>query len=634
MKRLISFFLALFLTDPSLGVSRPLLWAAETAVLEKIEVKPDQVNLTLTQEPKYNAFVTMNPPRLVVELLNTEFKAAQKELQGKGQWVKYVRSGQYTSTPQKISRIVLDLEDLVAYEVKSLNGGLSILIGDVSLPLQEESAAEALPGFEEPPSPAMTPEQAPEQTWQAQVTPAPEPSLEELPPPPPAMTAEPALAAAAAPEPAPAPQKAAPAPAAPKRAAIGTFSLPRDKVSLDFESTDVKDVLKLLAVKSGLNIIYGPDVSGTVSIHLKDVPFDEAFRAILDMKSLAYQQMGTNILRVATPAVLRTSRQEAIVNTRIFTLNYSKAASIQAHIDAIRSAAGRKGSTLADAVTNTLIVTDSPEGLDEATRLITQLDRKPQQVLIEAKLVEVNLDKSFDIGVVWDYKETGNTVSPTHMIGTTANPMAGGANLGGGPLATKGSPGLTGVSAAPLSSVGAFTFGRVTNRSFFTATLSAGIKDERVKVLADPRVATLNNQAANIQINSQTPFSTTDVTPLGVISTKIQYVTIGINLTVTPTVNADGYVTLKLTPSVSQPGLGASINNAPPINTRSADTVVMIKDGDTVAIGGLVSDNLRDTVNKVPVLGDIPVLGWLFKSKGTKRTRQELVIFVTPHIMN
>lgn len=626
MKRLISFFLALFLADPSLGVSRSLLWAAETAVLEKIEVKPDQVNLSLTQEPKYNAFVTMNPPRLVVELLNTEFNAPQKELQGKGEWLKYVRSGQYTSAPQKISRIVLDLADLTAYEVKSRDGGLSIMIGNVSLPLQEESAAEALPGFQEPPSPAVTPAETPAETLEAKVTPAPEPEI----------PTEPAPAMEAAPEPAPAPaaKETPPASAAPKRASIGTVSLPRDRISLDFESTDVKDVLKLLSAKSGLNIIYGPDVAGTVSIHLKDVPFDEAFRAILDMKSLAYQQMGTNILRVATPSILKTARQEAIVNTKIFTLNYSKAASIQAHIESIRSAAGRKGSTLADAVTNILIVTDSPEGLDEATRLISQLDRKPQQVLIEAKLVEISLDKSFDIGVSWDFKQTGQMGNAATMIGQTANPLAGGANLGGGPLATKGSPGLTGVDAKSALSVGAFTFGRVTNSSYFTATLAAGIKDGRVKVLSDPRVATLNNQTANIQINSQTPYATTEVTAQGASSQKIQYVVIGINLTVTPTVNADGYVTMKLSPTVSQPGLGASVAGAPPVNSRSADTIVLIKDGETVAIGGLVSDNLTDEITKVPVLGDIPVLGWLFKSKHLKRTRQELVIFVTPHIMD
>ncbi|MFH1619151.1 MAG: secretin N-terminal domain-containing protein [bacterium] len=387
-------------------------------------------------------------------------------------------------------------------------------------------------------------------------------------------------------------------------------NLPKELISIDYDSADIRDVLNMLAAKIGINIIY-TDVTGTISLRLNKVPFDEAFKTILNIKGLSTEQVGNNILRVAPPQILIAERSQALQVTQIFPLNYVKAEEIKAQIDSVTAAEGRKAFCTVDTSNNALLITETPSGLESVARLIKHLDQKPKQVLIEAKLVEVSLTKALDIGIDWS--ASGSASGVNTFSGDTSNLKA-------------------------TNIYGTFRFGRIGknyNISKFDFTIAE--KNGRAKVLSDPKVATLNNKEANINITTQIPYLTTETsasTP-PTITQKVVYVTVGIMLKVTPTVNADGRVSLKINPTVSQPSVKyeAVAGGAPGIDTRSADTTVMIRDGETIVIGGLIYDTVTENTYKIPILGDIPLLGWFFKKKAITRDRSELLIFVTPRIL-
>ncbi|PIR15488.1 MAG: hypothetical protein COV48_14080, partial [Elusimicrobia bacterium CG11_big_fil_rev_8_21_14_0_20_64_6] len=167
------------------------------------------------------------------------------------------------------------------------------------------------------------------------------------------------------------------------------------------------------------------------------------------------------------------------------------------------------------------------------------------------------------------------------------------------------------------------------------ATLTAAASEGKAKILSEPKIATLNNQAATINVTTQIPYVTSNVASTGVQTQSVSYVTTGIQLTVTPSINADGRITLQVNPNVSQPSAtaAASSTGAPAVDSRNATTTVLVRDGETIVIGGLITDTLQDTISKIPLLGDIPILGWLFKKKTKTRVRAELLIFVTTRIL-
>jgi type IV pilus assembly protein PilQ len=426
--------------------------------------------------------------------------------------------------------------------------------------------------------------------------------------------------------------------------------MPRDPVTLDFDNTDVRDVIKLLAAKAKVNVIYGPDVSGSLTLHLNNVPFNEAFRTVLSMMGLTTDQVGDNILRVITPAELTKQRTTSSAITRIFQLNYAKAAEVKQTIDQVRSAEGRAGASASDLKTNSLIVTDTLEGLLATENLIAQLDARPRQVLIEAKIVEMLANSGLNYGIQWDYLsaergQIGGKGGQT-LIGTR-NSMSNSNTLTSNPIdqnplfdpatAVAGATGRgTGVNLAADRIFGAMTLGRITNNYFLSATLTAAASQGKAKVLSDPKIATLNNQAATINVTTNIPYVTSNVASTGVQTQTVSYVLTGIQMSVTPSINADGRILLQIMPRVSQPSVSASGSTqtgAPAIDSRDANTTVLVRDGETIVIGGLISDSFQDTIAKIPLLGDIPILGWLFKKKSKTRVRNELLIFVTTRVM-
>jgi len=676
-------------------------FAAEAATtVEGLSVGDDTVVIKLSAATQYNGILIAKPPRLVVELLDADDQVGAQEIAGKGRFLKRVRVAQYQRSPKMISRVVMDLKEMAGYRLAQSDHSLVVT-------LVAESAAAQAP---QPPAPkapvaearvssataaaalpqALAPHK-PKRKKAAAVVAAAAPASDSGNTPAAVEAAAPvAMAAAAATKPrilakdrtekspeGTSPELAAMAGtepgakvAAEEEESISHASgvakrvtrsdimsrLPRDLVTLDFDATDIRDVFKLLAAKARVNIIFGSDVAAIppLTLHLSDVPFNEAMQTILSVSGLVATQVGDSIVRVLTPAQMAKERTTATTITKVIPLNYTKASDILPSLTAVRTAEGRLGSATADSKTNSLILTESPDGMATEERLISQLDVRPKQVLIEAKLIEVSLSNNLDYGVQWNYfsadqgkafGKNGTTVVGA-PVGQAATPFTLGSldgntgvqsQSGTGGSFPLGSSGGTGVSLPASNIMGALTLGRITNNQILNLTLTAAATQGKVKVLSDPKVATLNNQPANINVTTQYPYVTTSIasTAGGAVSSQVQYVSVGIQLTVTPTINADGRITLNINPTVSQPSATApsATGGAPGIDSRQAQTTVLIRDGETIVIGGLISDHMENTISKIPILGDIPILGFLFRSKHLARTRTELLIFVTPKIL-
>ncbi|OGR65911.1 MAG: hypothetical protein A2X31_01015 [Elusimicrobia bacterium GWB2_63_22] len=616
-------FIVYAVTALLVGQNPALLFAIENATVQSVRVSANSVYIATDKPVQYKAFTTDRPQRLVIELLDSRMKTLQEIPVNSGNLLK-VRTGQFATNPVSISRVVMDLSAKTAYQITRKGTELVVMLGARAAaprPVATKDAPAEIPAGVKVIVPAGGAPKPVEMT----------------------LEAAPVKPADLAPRiPAPSVRKARPSG---YRSIME--SLPTDPITFDYSDADVREVLDMLGAKAGINMIYGDDVSGTITISLAKVPFDEAFRTLLNVKGLAAQQVGDNILRIAAPATFLAEQKKAMPQTRVFFLNYSKAAEIKMQVDSVASAEGRSmAKCAADETNNAIIVTDSPLGLDFTERLIRSLDRVPKQVVIEAKLVEVTLDNSMDYGISWsgygekngNYFGSGNSTNQIGMgenspgvqspAGTTGKAVS---------LPLSGAAGGSGVNLPANLVYGAFRLGKVASNYMFDAVITAAAKKGKAKVLSDPKVATLNNKEANINITTQIPYTTTETTAATppISTTKVTYITTGIILKVTPTINSDGRISMKINPSVSQPSatVASVAGGAPGIDTRSADTNVIVRNGETIVIGGLIHDTQSEAVFKVPILGDIPLLGYLFKKKSMSRTRMELLIFVTPRIL-
>ncbi len=388
--------------------------------------------------------------------------------------------------------------------------------------------------------------------------------------------------------------------------------------SIDYVETDIQAALRQLAARAGSNLIMGDEVVGKVTVHLEGVEYEDAMRLIAESKGYAYVKEN-NVVKVKSRESLETEPLEL----RVQTLNYAKAADIKGVIDAALTA---RGKTQVDARSNTIIITDTPANLTKLMPLIDILDMQTPQVLIEAKFVETTKNPKKDLGVNW------SSTLLDHEVSATANqtdPVTGELvpgfsqikNLAGGPW----TPATMILNAGQVSVV-------------FSYLMS----DSDSELLANPRVVTTDNQKARISIATQFPipsFTFSEQTASLQIS-GFEYKDIGIILNVLPRINKNDFVTLEVTPEASsstenttlQSGGGSSVL-IPIINTRTATTTVLIKSGNTLAIGGLMRQDVSDNYTKVPIMGDIPGLGALFRSKSLSKTKRDLLIFLTPTIV-
>ncbi|MBP6343267.1 MAG: type IV pilus secretin PilQ [Candidatus Omnitrophica bacterium] len=393
-------------------------------------------------------------------------------------------------------------------------------------------------------------------------------------------------------------------------------------VSIDFRDADIKNVLKVLAYNSGVNIVAGPEVTGLVTIQLKDVPWQKALDVVLSTYGYAHERKG-DIISVTTVENLKKRREDALVLaeqeplvTETFTLNFGKASEIIGSIEKMKTP---RGSINFDQRTNTLIVTDIQGNLDLMEDVVKALDAVTPQVVIEVKVVETTLTNTENLGIDWTIKGTAQGAkSPTVF------PFKAGAS----------SEFLSGAFPAPSATD--FSYGTL-NASTLTAVLELLKTRSNVNILSNPKIVTLDNQMARIVVGSQYPIPTYTYNEQ---QAKLQvsgwqYKDIGIIFEVTPHVNNAGFVTIDLQPKITAILDFVTVENTqlPRLSTEEAMTKVMIKDGDTLVIAGLIKDQVTDTKKRVPFLGDIPLLGEAFRKSEVKKEKTELMIFLTPHII-
>ncbi len=449
-----------------------------------------------------------------------------------------------------------------------------------------------------------------------------------------------------------------------------------ETISLDIKGMDIVDVLKTLAMRSGLNIVVGKNVVGKVTIFLKGVLPRQALDIILLANDLAYEerdgiinvmtgrdyeaiygekfldkkeafvkklqyakatnlvaalnQMKSNIGKVIvdessnivvlmdTPDKLTQMKQMLVeidrpTQSRIFDLNYSNSEKLKTKIEAMLTK--NIGSITIDERTNKMVVVDYPEKLEEISKMIGAFDSRTRQVLIDSKIIEITLSDKYQLGIDWEY-----WIEKNFKIGSAF------------PLSLTSGNTLTIGTTSTIDEVGEY-------KSVIQMLDTIG----DTRVLSSPRVTALNNEEAKILVGTKDAYITQTTSQSGTGATitaeSVNFVDVGIQLYVTPTINQEGFVTMKIKPVVSSATRtnitsGGTVSQIPIVSTSEAATSVMVKDGSTIIIAGLIKDENIKSVNKIPILGDIPLLGNFFKNTSDEVKKKELVIFLTPHILS
>jgi type IV pilus assembly protein PilQ len=418
------------------------------------------------------------------------------------------------------------------------------------------------------------------------------------------------------------------------------------KVDFNVKDIDIKNLLGAIAEISKKNIIVADDVKGSVTIKLRNVPWDQALDIVLKSKGLGREDIG-NIIRVAPIETLRAEQKasaEAYKNrqaaeplkVRLIPVNYARAEQLTTQI---KDTLTERGTVSVDTRTNTLIVKDVQDALLRAEGVVRNLDTQTPEVLIEARIVEAATSFARQAGIQW-----GGNISmaptfgnPTGLIFPSILAVAGAADDSSAPtsgLQGVGTPNFAVNMPAPIGinnggGLG-FVFGSAGGAANLNLRLSAAENSGTIKTISSPRVVTVDNVDASISQGVSIPFSQTS--SAGVATSFIEA---RLELRVTPHVTQEGSIQMKISATNNQPNpqlTGA--NGQPSISRREAKTEVLVRDGETTVIGGIYTRRNSEAWNEVPVLSKIPVLGWLFKKKAVTDDRTELLVFITPRIVN
>ncbi|MBI3089092.1 MAG: type IV pilus secretin PilQ [Candidatus Tectomicrobia bacterium] len=590
------------------------------------------------------------------------------------------------------TKVELQLGAPVTFVAKRLPQGLEIILRAVSAPPPPAAAAPAAPAPQEraekpaePPAPAAslppTGEPVEPPRAEAAVVPAPPPAParpaaaqppEPAPAPPPreAPKREAPSAAAAPPPPAekmpqaappspprapapPAPAKEAPVVAAPKPAAAPPAAAAErpaappqpaftgQKISLDFHNADINNVLRALAEVSGLNVITSEDVKGALSIRMEEVPWDQALDVILKVKGLVKREEG-NILRILTLQSLKVEDEarraeveaesrmrvekaralkaeqevevEVPLTEKLVPILYANAEQIKANLEPFLSK-DRKGAVRGfinvNKHTNTIIIRDTEKNLRDIQTIIDRLDKPTPQVIIEARIVEATLDFARDLGVQWG----SGLIEDELRLRGGLNPATGaGVNL----------PAVGANSALDIA------VGNLANTRVLDLRLSAFQSEGKARIITMPRISTLDNKEAVIQRGDRIPIRV--LNQQGVTSTE--FVDANLTLTVTPHVTLDDFIGMRIVVNLDEPDFSrTSVDGIPTIVTRNARTEALVKNGNTMVIGGLLQRTMSDNENQVPGIARIPLFGRLFRRSAKSEQNRELLIFISPTII-
>ena len=397
------------------------------------------------------------------------------------------------------------------------------------------------------------------------------------------------------------------------------------KVTLEFADAEVRKIFQLLSEVSNKNFVLGDEVTGAISLKLVNVPWDQALDIILDTKGLDKREDG-NIILIKGKGKFKTQAEEDLefkktaaksiaLKTETFLVNYSDLTAITAQFERLKSS--DRGQISSDIRTNKVIVKDTPQALSEMRALLSQLDLPEKQVMIEARIVEASSTFTRNLGVNWGIHNRDGSAS---FLGINQLDTAFGGVAAVAPT--------SGTASVPGGAMG-ISFGRLASNISLDLRLSASAGAGLIKIVSSPKVATLNNKTAKITQGQQIPYQAVDKN--GNPDTK--FVEAALALEVTPHINANGTISMKIDAKNDSPGTSLG-SGAPPINKKQATTEMLLRDGETTVIGGIFKDDDKDADEGVPFLMDIPLLGNLFKSSSKTNVKTELLIFITPRILN
>ncbi|TMB73108.1 MAG: type IV pilus secretin PilQ [Deltaproteobacteria bacterium] len=402
------------------------------------------------------------------------------------------------------------------------------------------------------------------------------------------------------------------------------------KISLDFKDADIKNVFRLLAEVSGLNIIVTTDVNRKVTVRLVEVPWDQALDLIVDTNGLGKEQLG-NVVRISTAGQLK-SEKDALAAARrakedleplqtiYFNVNYAKVKDLESKVKSLLSKRP-DAALVADERSNTIMVRDIRKVVDDVNTLVAKLDARTPQVLIESNLIETTPSFARSLGAELGLNWQSLQVQTSTPAGSpfSASPLAGG-----------------------LFTIAQSRLGAIRNLSL---KLSAAENEGKVKIISKPSVVTLNNIASTIKseriLRIALPSSTNIASGSGAAAgtaVATEKIPVGITLTVTPQVSSDGFVLMNINVKSSSiannPTVSGGVAGVIPFDelNREATANVLVRDGETIVIGGILKDTAQDNTSGIPYLKDVPVLGWLFKSWSIQKDLEELVVFITPRI--
>ncbi len=421
------------------------------------------------------------------------------------------------------------------------------------------------------------------------------------------------------------------------------FSQPvfNEFVSLDFKNADIQNVIRLIAARTGLNILLDPDeVSGNITLHLDNVRLGHALDNILKVNKLAYIVEAGDIVRVVPES--KVGRMEVETHTEIITLNWRNALDVQRTFEPFLTVHGSMNS---NEEAQALIITDVPPNIAKMKEMIEQIDQPDRQVVIEARLVDIQIGAARTFQTQLSAAKANKERLTSSVTGTTvtdgvAEVITSIVGLGSPVAPIAGVFPITSEGVGVRGGLGVLQFGSqigIFGDDYnIDATLTALEERNIVEVLATPRVTTLNNVPANIQIIERIPYIEAVQGPtVGTIVSEIEFDQAGVTIDVKPIITPSGYVRLDmdLNQRIFRERVGGGALDPPAIDLRQARSTVIVQDEHTVVLGGLRGQRKEDGVDGVPWLHRIPVFGWVFKDKRTAHNRAELVLMVTPTIV-
>lgn len=393
----------------------------------------------------------------------------------------------------------------------------------------------------------------------------------------------------------------------------------------------IDTVIRQLAEQADLDVIFSPKVTGDVSVTLTDVPLEEALNNILTVHDCTYV-LTDNMIRIITSAEMVAKVEPTL--TKTYEIVYIDAIQVAEALDKFKSPQGSVSSIKG---TSHIIVTDTESKIREISALLDKIDRVTPQILVEARIYDITSRDKLDLGVQWSAGRRTNWNAAGFPINDSITVSKKGTDTY---LGSRTNPFIGSLFEGPTSNTedttGLLRFGWLTPNVDIDAQINAQQEISEAKLLANPRILVLDNETASFDIVTEEPYVERQVSG-GTITETVQFKPVGVKLQVTPHVTRDGMLRLHIMPEfnvfIKRVNLSSESTNVPIVDTRKVDTIALVQDGQTVVLGGMRKKRVSKGNNKIPLLGDLPLVGGLFRFEGEDTAVTELIVFITPRIV-